>query len=846
MSKPLKIFITYAHKNSTAKDELIARLAVMEGEKKITFCEDNEIRSGNEWHKDISNTLADSGILLYLVSAASLASKYCYKELAEALNFNVRVIPIILESCNWLNHQLSEFQALPDNGKPINECQPESKGWQNVVDGIRKVVENMQTQVHSLSEKSEKELRAELALQQGNVFIMLGQINNAIERYTHAINLNPNNAASYNNRGGAYRDQGNIDRAIVDFTKAIDLNPKDARTYSNRGGAYSIKGDIDRAIVDYTYAIQFKPDYAEAYNNRGLAYSHKDDGRAVGDFNTAIDLKPDYPEAYNNRGMAYGKQGDIDRAIVDLNKAIQLDPDYAEAYSNRAIAYNGKGDYNRAIRDLNTAIQLNPDYTEAYSNRGAVFVSRGDYDRAIGNFTKAIDLNPDSAIAYCNRGIAYAQKGDINRTIADYTKAIDLDPDCAMAYYNRAWVWLHLKKWGEAKSDLTIAEDMGVDIIAAFYNAYKNVEAYERANRVKVPDDIAAMLTQRRRSRFPKMQKFLRPDGTPLESPDVLNLLAQLRNAGSPLSQYIQTPPTFGLKTGKQGAFVVASATRDQLIAEHPATVDILKPFLHGRDIRRWGIARPDAWLIFSYRRIEINRYPAIRKHLEKYRSALSKRAGKQKWYELSATKSHADYFSQTKLICPSSYDHQTFAVDTGGFYCGDTCYLIPTEETWLCGLLNSRIVEWFYAQASDQLSGDYLNARSRYIKEIPIPDLTSTQKSQIGKIVDYLIYLQGQPTTRGEDLTHARDAVMLKYFERIIDGMVYESYLHEELHRGEKHFFKPLSDEELPQLEEMQGDKMSALREIFERLYERTHPVRSNLFFLDSVQPIRIIEGKA
>ena len=241
-----------------------------------------------------------------------------------------------------------------------------------------------------------------------------------------------------------------------------------------------------------------------------------------------------------------------------------------------------------------------------------------------------------------------------------------------------------------------------------------------------------------------------------------------------------------------------------------------------------------------------MDRYPAIRKHLEKYRSSLSKRAGKQRWYELPATKSDSEHFAQTKLVCPNSYDHQTFAVDTEGFYCGDTCYLIPTEETWLCGLLNSRAVEWFYSQTSKQLTGDYLQARSRYMQQIPIPDLTSTQKSLIGKIVDYLIFLQGQPTTSGKDLAHARDFIMLGYFERIIDGLVYESYLGEELHQGEKQFFKPLFDERLPHLEEIRGDKMAALQAIFERLYERTHPVRRNLFFLDSVKPIRIIEGKA
>ena len=414
--------------------------------------------------------------------------------------------------------------------------------------------------------------------------------------------------------------------------------------------------------------------------------------------------------------------------------------------------------------------------------------------------------------------------------------------------------WLHLKEWAKARADLITARNMGLDIVAAFRNDYKNVEAYQRANRVQLPEDIAAMLTQRRRSRFPRTQRILRADGTPLESPDILNLLAKLRNAGPPLSQYVPMRSTFGIRTGASGAFVVDSATRDQLIADHPASTDILKPFLHGRDIRRWGVTKPvdksrsigDTWLIFTHRRIEINRYPAIRKHLEKYRSALSKRAGKQKWYELPTTRNNAELFTQTKLICPDNYDHQTFAVDRDGFYCGDTCYLIPTAETWLCGLLNSRVVEWFYSQTSNQLTGDYLRARSRYMQQIPIPDLTPTQKSLIGKIVDYLIYLQGQPTTRGGDLAHSRDFIMLGYFERIIDGLVYESYLREALHQGEKQFFKPLFDERLPQLEEIRGDKMAALQEIFERLYERTHPIRRNLFFLASVKPIRIIEGKA
>ena len=916
MGKPLKAFITYSHEDDQKRKRLRTYLAVMERNGKIKLRDDTDITAGGKaCQEKILKEVADSDLLLYLVSAASLASENCNKELTEAVREEKRVIPIILESCDWLNDRLSDFQALPDKGEPINKWQPESDGWQNVVDGIREAVEEMQAQADMLAEAFEKEQRAELAFQHGNVLMMIGQVDMAIEHYSQAIELNPNNASTYNNRGVTNNSKGNYDRAISDHNKAIELNsdfadaynnrgaayinkedydraisdcnkaielnPNYAIAYSNRGIAYNSKGDYDRAISDHNKAIELAPDYAIAYNSRGAAYGNKGDyGRAISDCNKAIELSPNYAIAYYNRGVTNNSKGDYDWAIRDYNKAIELNPNYADAYGNRGVthsnkgdyeqaisdcnkaielapghaiayssrgnAYNFKGDYGRAIRDYNKAIELNPNYADAYNNRGTIYHFKGDYDWAIRNYNKAIELNPNYANAYNNRGIAYEKTGDFDRAIENYTKAIDLAPDYAKVYYYRGEAWLHLADWDKARADLMTARNMGVDIIAAFHNAYKNVEAYERANRVKLPEDIAAMLTQRRRSRFPRTQRILSAEGIPLESLDVLNLLAKLRNAGPPLSQYVPTRSTFGIRTGASGAFVVDSATRDQLTAEHPSSADILKPFLHGRDIRRWEVARPDSWLIFAYRRIEIDRYPAIRKHLEKYRSALSKRAGKQKWYELPTTRSNAEHLTQTKLICPNSYDHQTFAVDRDGFYCGDTCYMIPTEETWLCGLLNSRAVEWFYSQTSNQLTGDYLQARSRHIQEIPIPDLMSTQKALIGKIVDYLIYLQGQPTTSGKDLAHARDAVMLKYFERIVDGLVYDSYLPEALYQGKKQFFKPLLEEPLPQLEEIRGDKMAALREIFERLYERTHPVRRNLFFVDSVKPIRIIEGKA
>jgi len=798
LSKPLKGFITYSHENTAQKDELRKRLAVMEQQNELVTWDDGQLTPGDgALQKDILKKVTDSDLLLYLVSAASLASKNCNKELAEAIKQEIRVIPIVLEHCDWLYHQLSKFEVLPDKGMPLTQWMDESEGWQNVVVGIRKTIQKMQTQS---------------VLQQGNVQVMLGR----------------------------------LDRAIAIYSNIIKIDPYHVFAYYNRGVVYSKKGEFSLAIRDYNKTIKLKPNYAKAYNNRGLACY--DEGKldlAFKDYNKAIALDPKHVYAYINRGNAYHKKGEFNSAIKDHSKAIELDSSDADTYYNRGNAYNDKGEIDLAIIDYNKAIHLKPNDADIYCNRGSAFLKKGEINLAIKDYNYAIKLNPNYVYAYNNRGIVYQNNGEVNKAIEDYTTAIRLESKHGMPYYNRGEAWLRLKEWEKAKTDILTAKKNGLDIPARFRSGHKNVEAFEKRYSVKLPEDIALLLTERRRTRYPKTQIFLDADGHPIESPNVINLREQLRNAGIPLGEYIKSKSAFGINTTPTEAFVVNKTTRDELIASHTSSTEILKPFLHGKDLRRWYVDTPQQWLIFAHRGIAINDYPTILKYLKKYRGPLSKRKGKQEWYELSASLDDAERFAQPKLVCPNTYNHQTFAVDTAGYYYGNTSYLIPTEETWLCGLLNSRTVEWFYSQVSNQLTIDYLRARSEYIRQIPIPDVTSEQKALIGKIVDYLIYLQHQPTINSKDLAHSRDHIMLGYFERIIDGLVYEAYLREELHASDKHFFQPLLEEQLPPVEDIESDKMQVFRDIFELIYEKTHPIRRNLFFLDSVKLVRIIEGK-
>ena len=177
MNEPLKGFITYSHENTEQKGELRKRLAVMEEQNELVTWDDSQLTPGDKaFQEDILEKVTDSNLLLYLVSAASLASENCKKELEEALKKGITIVPIILEHCDWLHHQLSGFEVLPYKGKPLTKWDDKSEGWQNVVDGIRAALEKVKKQVGSSSETPDKELRAELAFQRGNTQMLLGQL----------------------------------------------------------------------------------------------------------------------------------------------------------------------------------------------------------------------------------------------------------------------------------------------------------------------------------------------------------------------------------------------------------------------------------------------------------------------------------------------------------------------------------------------------------------------------------------------------------------------------------------------------------------------------------------------
>ena len=254
-------------------------------------------------------------------------------------------------------------------------------------------------------------------------------------------------------------------------------------------------------FVGFAYTQRYNAPYpipdAEEYISRGVeAIQRGQYSDAIENLTKAIELKPDYAEVYYARGSAYGGQDENYRAIQDLTKAIELKPDYAEAYAARGANYNIQGEFDRAIQDSTKAIELYPDCARAYAVRGAAYGGQDENYHAIQDLTKTIELNPNDAMTYAVRGRIYIIQGEYDRAIQDSTKAIELYPNYVAAYYARGLAWLHLQKWQEARSDLIAAKDIGPYIVALFQRYGNSVADFEWKFGFKLPEDIAAMLTE--------------------------------------------------------------------------------------------------------------------------------------------------------------------------------------------------------------------------------------------------------------------------------------------------------------------------------------------------------------
>jgi hypothetical protein len=342
-------------------------------------------------------------------------------------------------------------------------------------------------------------------------------------------------------------------------------------------------------------------------------------------------------------------------------------------------------------------------------------------------------------------------------------------------------------------------------------------------------------------------QRDLRPDGWQLESPVKLHLLLRLRKTGRPLGEYCKGNFFRGVTTGLNEAFIVDGKTRDRLITDDSSSIEMLKPFLRGRDIKRWRCEPQDLWLIFTRRGCDINRYPAIHEHLKQFKKRLmpggpgGRKPGNYKWYEIQDNTAYWESFELLrKVVLPDIAVTTQFAWDSGKHFIANTGYMVETAK-WVLPILNSNTILWFYGQISNTIRGGYLRFISQYIEQIPIPPATPDQQRWCERLAEALIWLHGPEAKKAKDKS---SGLMAVYFEQWMNGLVYELFFPEELHARKLKLFDETARLNPPDLAQVpESRKLAALQEAFTKAYDANATLRGMLFDLRSLDVVRVIE---
>ena len=262
-------------------------------------------------------------------------------------------------------------------------------------------------------------------------------------------------------------------------------------------------------------------------------------------------------------------------------------------------------------------------------------------------------------------------------------------------------------------------------------------------------DEIGAIF---RTKSFTMPQNALITGGWRLTSPAMLNLFDNLRKGGTPLGEYVNGRFYRGVVTGLNEAFVVDIETRNQLIAEHPSSAQVLKPFLRGRDVKRWQVNYQDLWLIFIRRGNDIDNYPAIKKHLSQYRKRLEpepkdwplnepwpgRKAGAYKWYEIQDNIAYWQEFEQPQIVWGNLAQYPKFAFAEAGFYLSAPATMMVSDSKYLLGIMNSRITRYWVSQSAAERQGGFLEFKPMYISPIAVPD--PPENEEISALVSQIL----------------------------------------------------------------------------------------------------------
>jgi len=226
-----------------------------------------------------------------------------------------------------------------------------------------------------------------------------------------------------------------------------------------------------------------------------------------------------------------------------------------------------------------------------------------------------------------------------------------------------------------------------------------------------------------------------------------------------------------GVTTGANKIFIIDEKLKNELLNKDPNSKDLIKPILKGADIKRYYNINASNWIIFTRRGTDIEKYPAIKEYLLKYKDDLTPGVGRKKgnynWFDIQDNTAFYKEFDKRKIIWTRLSNVNTFSISNNKeFTLDSSSFATYNDSEYLCGVLNSKVVLFYFKLGAVIWGKDGIKWFGNFFDNIPIPIANDIQKEEIKEIVYDILEIK--------KMNSKADTTALEYE---IDKLVYKLY---------------------------------------------------------------------